>query len=386
MLANEIFTPEDEAYIISVRREIHRHPEIGFELYNTSAIVKRELDKMGIAYTESYGKCSVVGTLNPGKAKVIGLRADMDALPVQEDNDLPFKSEIDGAMHACGHDTHTAMLLGAARVLKRVEDKLNVTVKLIFQPAEESDVSGAQMMAENGVMDDIDECVAIHVDNIMEPGTVGLREGNFQAACHPYMIEFFGKSTHAAIPQNGHDALAMAVKAYNDIYIMKCREFSPFFENVLSISSIQAGHAHNVMAEYAKVLITFRFYDMEAHEKADARIKEICRKCASEMGGTVKFTDNVSAYPVVNDKNVTRSVWKAAEKVVGESNVVEAPKRMSSEDFSHFSMRKPSTIIRLSTHNDALGCTEAAHTGKFKVDESALKNGSKILIQVVLDK
>ena len=385
MLANDIFTLEDEAYIISVRREIHRHPEIGFELYNTSAIVKRELDKMGIAYTESYGKCSVVGTLNPGKAKVIGLRADMDALPVQEDNDLPFKSEIDGAMHACGHDTHTAMLLGAARVLKRVEDKLNVTVKLIFQPAEESNISGAQMMAENGVMDDIDECYAIHVENMAAPGTICLRSGDFHAACHPYCIEFFGKSTHAAIPQNGHDALAMAVKAYNDIYIMKCREFSPFFENVLSISSIQAGHAHNVVAEYAKMLISFRFYDMEAHEKADARIKEICRNCAAELGGTVKFTDSVSAYPVYNDAKVTELARKAAAKVVGEDKVADAPKRMSSEDFSHFSMRKPSTIIRLSTRNEELGCTEAAHTGKFKVDEAAFKNGAKTFIQVILD-
>jgi len=386
MLAKELFTAEDEAYVIGIRRELHKIPEIGFELPKTVAVVKRELDAMGISYTEKYGQCSIVATINPDcKGTTIGLRADMDALPIEETANVPFRSEHPGAMHACGHDSHTAMLLGAGRVLKRIENQLNCRVQLIFQPNEEGEISGAEMMVKNGVTDELDFVLGLHTDNHVQVGTIGAYAGEYMAACHPYNIEFFGKSVHATIPHKGHDALAMAVKAYNDIYLMKAREVDPFSHHVLSVSCIQGGHAHNVITNYAKMLISFRFYNMELHDFIDARIKQICTNAAEEMGGTVKFTDGISCPAIYNDPGVVDVVRTAAAKVVGQENVVQVPQKLSSEDFSHFLTKKPGAIIRIGTRNEEKGCTESAHNSGLKLDEDGFRNGARLFIQYVLE-
>jgi len=386
LTAKELFTQEDAAYVIAIRRELHQIPEIGFDLPKTTAVVKRELERMGIPYTQQYGQCSIVGTLNPDcTARTVGLRADMDALPVEETADVPFRSTHPGAMHACGHDSHTAMLLGAARALKRVEAQLPCRVRLLFQPNEEGAVSGAEMMVRNGAAEDLDFVLGLHIDNHVLSGTIGVFAGEYMAACHPYTIEFFGKSVHATMPQNGHDALAMAVKAYNDIYIMKAREVDPFTKLVLSISSIQAGHAHNVITDYAKMLISFRYYNEEVHRFIDSRIKQLCTNAAQELGGTVKFTDAVSCPAIYNDPQVVAAVEKAAAKVVGEGNVVPVVQKLSSEDFSHFLTRKPGAIIRIGTRNEEKGCTEAAHNSGFMLDEDALQNGARLFVQFILD-
>lgn len=386
LFANSLIPAEDLEYIVAIRRELHRFPEIGFDLPRTVALVKRELDAMGIPYTEEYGQGSVVGIINGNcTGKTIGLRADMDALPVQETADVPFKSEIPGAMHACGHDSHAAMLLGAARALKRVEKDLKCRVKLLFQPSEEGDVSGAAMMVANGVADDVDMFVGLHTENTLQVGKIGIFSGEYMAACHPYTIEFHGKSVHATQPHRGHDALAMAVKAYNDINLMKCRELDPFAKLVLSVSSIQAGHAHNVITNYAKMLISFRFYNMEVHDLVDRRIKQICRNAAEELDGTVEFTDAISCPAVYNAPDVCAVVRKAAVKVVGEENLAEVPQKLSSEDFAHYLTKKPGAMIRIGTRNEAKGCTEAPHNSGFILDEDGLINGSRLLVQFVLE-
>ena len=384
--ANDLIPAEDLEHIVAIRRELHRFPEIGFDLPRTVALVKRELDAMGIPYTEEYGKGSVVGIINGScTGKTIGLRADMDALPVQETADVPFKSEIPGAMHACGHDSHTAMLLGAARVLKRVEKDLKCRVKLLFQPSEEGEISGAAMMVANGATDDVDYLLGLHTENTLQVGKIGIFSGEYMAACHPYTIEFHGKSVHATQPHQGHDALAMAVKAYNDINLMKCRELDPFAKLVLSVSSIQAGHAHNIITNYAKMLISFRFYNMEVHDLVDRRIKQICRNAAEELDGTVEFTDAISCPAVYNDPGVCTVVRKAALKVVGEENLAEVPQKLSSEDFAHYLTKKPGAMIRIGTRNEAKGCTEAPHNSGFMLDEDGLINGSRLLVQFVLE-
>ena len=384
--AKDYFRADDADYIIAVRRELHQHPEIGFDLPNTVAIVKRELEAMDIPYTEEFGKCSVVATINGSCSEyTVGIRADMDALPVEEKADVPFKSQIPGRMHACGHDAHTAILLGAARALKRAEADMKCRVRLLFQSNEEGEESGACAMVEDGVMEDIDEVIGLHNEYSIPTGRIGVFAGPYMAACHPYTIEFHGKSVHATLPQNGRDALAMAVKAYNDIYLMKCRELNPFSQHVLSISSIQGGTAHNVIAEYAKMLISFRFYDMETHDKIDSRIKQICRNAAEELGGTVEFSDRISAYAVINDYTVTEKVRAAAEKIVGKENVVPVPQKLSSEDFSHYLRKKPGTFFRLGIGNAEKGCTEAPHTAKFKLDEDALILGAQTFVQYALD-
>ena len=382
--AKQLFTPEDEAYLIRIRREIHEYPELGFELPRTAALVRRELDAMGIPYTERYAPCSVVGVLGAGE-KTLALRADMDALPVTEETGLPFSSRVPGQMHACGHDAHTAMLLTAARVLKRAENSLSCRVKLLFQPSEECEVSGAQKMCENGVMDDVDFVIGQHVGTDLATGEIGVHSGPFMAACHPYTVEFFGKSVHATMPQNGHDALAMAVKAYNDIYLMNSRELSPFANRIISVSSLHAGTAHNIITDYAKMLITFRFFDMELHDFVDARIRKICRNAAEELDGTCRFTDAISTYACVNDALLAEKVRQAAEKVVGAQNVKESPARMGSEDFAHFSRCKPGMMFRLGIRNEEKSCTAAGHNSRFTVDEDALKFGCQTFVQTVLD-
>ena len=384
--AADFFRPEDSDYIISVRREIHRHPELGFDLDNTMAIVERELDAMGIPHTREFGPGSVVGFINYDcEGKTLALRADMDALPVNEETGVEYASEIPGKMHACGHDAHTAMLLGAARALKRAEKQLACRVKLMFQPSEECEESGAASMVSHGVLNDVDEVVGMHVNNSWEAGKIGYRVGPMQAGCHPYTIEFFGKSIHATTPEQGCDALAMAVKAYNNIYMMKCRELSPFDEHVLSISCVQGGHVHNVIPSYAKMLISLRFYDIKLHDKIDQRIRMICEHAAEELGGTCKFTGSISASAVINHPEVTRKMCAAAEEVVGAENVFEMPKKMSSEDFAHYLNNRPGTFVNLGTRNEEKGCIFGMHNEKMQLDEDVLIKGSHVFVQYVLN-
>lgn len=381
----DFFTPEDQQYMVKIRRQLHRRPELGFDLPETVALVKQELERMGIACTEAYGKCSIVATLGSGR-RTVGLRGDMDALPMEELADLPFRSEIPGVMHSCGHDAHTAILLGAARVLKRLEKKLPCRVKLLFQPSEEGTVSGAEMMAMAGAVADVDEVLALHQDIGVPVGKLGLFSGDYMAACHPYKITFHGKAAHATQPQNGCDALAMAVKAYNSIYLMKCREVSPFEQHLLSISCLHAGTAHNVVPDRAVMEISFRFFSMALHDRLDARIRQICENAAAELGGSVEFEGAISAPPVVNDPAMAARMKRSGEKVVGEGNVVEVMPRMGSDDFSHFTQGRPGVLFRLGNGNPEKGCTYPSHNSRFMLDEDILATGCMAFCQYILDR
>lgn len=394
MDAKSLFTGEDEDFIIRIRREIHEYPEIGFELPRTVAVVERELKAMGIAFTERYSEGSVVAELGCRSSecftkdftgKTVALRADMDALMIEEASDVPYRSKAPGKMHACGHDTHTAMLLGAARLLKRAEDKLPCRVRLIFQPSEECGISGACRMCEQHVAEGVDLIAALHADPDIDTGKVAISAGNQYAACHPYKIEFFGKSSHATLPHRGADALAMAVKAYNDIYLMRCREISPLEPVVLSVSTLHAGSAHNIIADYAVMQISFRFYGMALHDFVDGRIRKICENAADELGGSCKFTDAISSHVVSNDAAAAALMRGAASKVAGEENVIDSPARLGSEDFSHYLKYCRGAYAHLGVRNERCGCVFPLHNANFKADEKALKVGSQVLAQFVFD-
>lgn len=388
MDAKQFFRPEDEQSIIALRRDLHRRPEIAFDLPQTVARVKQELTTLGIPYTEKYGKGSVVGYINPQcTGKTIAIRADMDALPLQEKSGVPFSSEIDGAMHACGHDAHTAMLIGTARALKRAEPQLKCRVLLLFQPAEESnpDGSGAAMMVRNGVMAEVDEIIGMHVENLLESGTLGVCHGEAMAASHPYIIEFFGASAHATMPQSGHDALAMAVKAYNDIYLMEARELSPFVHRSLSIGALQAGTTSNVIADHAKMMISVRTYDTALDTFFHDRILQICTHAAEELGGRCTCSDQLNCPPLYNHPEVCRKLEAAITAVVGAENVAVMPKKLSSEDFANYVVEKPGAFLRLGTRNDAIDCNTLPHNNDFRIDEAAFIKGSMICVQYVLN-
>ena len=382
----KVLTLVDKDYILSLRRQLHQYPELEFDLPKTLALIRRELESMGIPYTERYGESSIVAFLNPEcEAFSIALRADMDALPLTEKTGLPFASQYPGRMHACGHDAHTAMLLGAAKVLKRVEKELRCKVLLLFQACEEGERSGAKQMVEDGIAAQADVFLGMHVENWLQSGTVGICPGVSMAASHPVHIEFFGKSAHASLPQSGVDALAMAVETYNGIVNMKATQMNPFEQYICSVGMLAAGSTDNVIPEYAQMKISIRTYDTQVEAFLVNTIRTLAENAAARRGGTIAFHDRAKALPVVNDPEVSKRVLAAAEKIVGAENIVTMPKKLSSEDFSFFAAEKPSAFLRLGTRNEQKGCTTLPHNNDFLLDEDALETGSKILVQFVLD-
>lgn len=376
----------DNDYIVAIRREIHEYPETDFDLPKTVAVVKRELDRMGIPYTEKYGKSSVVGYINPDKEGfTIGLRADMDALNIPEKVDVPYKSKIDGKMHACGHDAHTAILLGAAKALKSMEAEINCRIKLIFEPSEEGMVKGAEMMCDNGVMDDVDVIIGQHIETLLDVGTMGVRSGFAQASSRNFKIEIFGEPTHATTPQDGTDALGIAVRIYNDIQHFMLREVDPFEKCVCSVGTLHAGKGQNNIADYAEMLGTIRALDMKVDGFIINRLEKTVKNRAEEAGAEWKITTPLKTPSVYNDPKLSSLVLSSLEKVVGKENIGEMPIKLGAEDFSCYQLKKPGVLFRLGIKNEEKGFVRDTHSAYFQLDETVLHLGSRAFVQFVLD-
>lgn len=376
----------DKNYIISLRRELHQYPEIGFDLPKTIALVKQELDSLGVAHTEKYGESSVVAIINPNKSNfTIGIRADMDALLINETNDIPYKSRIPGQMHACGHDAHTAMLLGTAKALKAMEDQLACRVMLVFQPSEEGVRSGAEALVQGGLMEEIDVIIGLHIENWLESGTVGVCKGSSMASSRNFKLEFFGRTAHATLPHTGNDALAAAVNAYSGIQTMLARKINPFSKYVCSIGKLAGGTTQNVTADYVEMLGTIRTFDMQLDAMLIKGIEEIANHAAQEFGCRAELTTSLKALVVYNNPYISDLVLSSAEKVIGEGNTVHMPEKLSSEDFSQYLTKKPGVFIRLGTRNAEKGCTTLPHNNDFMLDEDALPVGTDTCVQFVLD-
>ena len=373
------------SYAAEMRRKFHMCPEIGFDLTETLALLRAELDKIGVPYTEKYGKSSIVATVNEEKSRyTIGIRADIDALPMKEENDVPYKSRHEGKMHACGHDAHCAVALATLAEIYRLRDKINCRVKFIFQSAEEYTTSGARLMAEDGVMDGIDCIAALHCDPIYTAGQVGFRNGAQGAISDGILLEFFGKSTHAAFQQGGVDAIMMAVRAYSDIEFMIAKELPAVTPVIFNAGKIEGGKTNNIIADYCKIYCTLRTHTEDVEEKALRRIREICEYTAKCAGGSAKFT-HVKHYPIVyNDERVTDKMRAAAAKVVGEKNVLPKMRTMGGEDFSYFAMRKPGCMMRLGVTTPGKPVT-GLHQTTFDIDESALDIGVEVFKTFILD-
>lgn len=282
------------------------YPELKFELPKTLALIRRELVAMDIPYTESYGKSSIVAFLNPEcKGFSIALRADTDALPLTEKTGLPYASSHPGIMHACGHDAHTAMLLGTAKALKGVEKELTCKVVLV--------------LVRDGIADMADIFVGMHIENWLDVGTVGICPGVCMAASHPLHIEFFGKSAHASLPQSGVDALAMAVETYNGIMQMKATQMNPFEQYICSVGMLSAGSTDNVIPDYAQIHVSLRTYDTNVEKFIVDNIRTVAENAAARRDGTVAFHEDTKALPLVNHEEVSDRVLASAEKIVGEA-------------------------------------------------------------------
>ena len=375
----------DNEYIKALQHELHRIPELGFDLPRTVAVVKRELDKIGIEYTEKYGKSSIVADLNPEKTNfTIAIRADMDALAINEQSGVEYSSEIPGQMHACGHDAHTAILIATVKTLFEMKDEISCHVRFIFQPSEECPVSGAKMLVENGVMDGVNVIIGLHMGGC-NSGEIGLCVGASMAASRPFKLEFFGKSAHAATPHNGKDALAAAVRAYMSIKLMISTEMTPKEKFICSIGKLNAGTAQNIIADHAEMVGTIRTFSREVDSYIIGRIEGIAKSIKEELGIDYKLTTHLKSGVVYNDPKVSRLVMNAAEKVVGSESAVEVEARLGAEDFAFYGEKAPATFFRLGSYNKAKGCTAQAHNSDFKVDDDVLHLGAETFVQFVLD-
>ena len=375
----------DNEYIKQLQHELHRIPELGFDLPRTVAVVKRELDKIGIEYTEKYGKSSIVADLNPEKTNfTIAIRADMDALPITEQSGVEYSSEIEGQMHACGHDAHTAILIATAKTLFEMKDEINCHVRFIFQPSEECPTSGAKMMVENGVMEGVDVIIGLHVGGC-KSGQLGICSGASMAASRPFKLEFFGKSTHAATPHNGNDALAAAVRAYTSIKLMTSTELTPLERFICSIGKLSAGTAQNIIPDYAEMLGTIRTFNLDIDKYIIGRIESIAESIKRETGIDYKLTTHLKSGVVYNDPEISQKILEAQKKVVGEENIAPIAVRLGAEDFAFYGEKAPAAFFRLGVLNEEKGCVSPAHNSDFKVDDEVLHLGAETFVQFVLD-
>lgn len=361
-------------YVIETRRDIHAYPELRFEEYRTSKLVEEELKRIGFeVYRVS--ETGVIGTLRAGGSKVVALRADMDALPIQEENEVPYKSRVAGKMHACGHDAHVAMLLGAARVLYAMKEKLSGTVKLVFQPAEEGG-AGAKRIVEEGVFDDVNAVFGIHVWSELPAGVIATRRGPMNASSTSFLIRIRGLGGHAAHPELTRDPTVPAADIYNALQKVVSRNIDPFTPVVISTPRIEASKAGNVIPDVVDVYGTLRTFDEEIKKKVLARIEKVVKHYAAawECEGCVEIV-GIPYPPVVNTLELADFVMEVARKLGPTS---EAPMSMGSEDFSFYLQKAPGAFIILGVRNENKGIVYPHHHPKFDVDEDALWKGTAL--------
>jgi len=357
--------------VVEWRRDFHAHPELGYEEHRTSRIVEEELKRLGYQTVRVAGT-GVIGIIGSGEP-VVALRADMDALPIQEENDVPYKSRIPGKMHACGHDAHTAMLLGAAHILKQI-NKPKGTIKLIFQPAEEIGTGGDEVV-KSGAVDDVQAFFGLHVWPFFPTGVVGIKEGPLLASCDDFKIRIKGKGGHPSAPNHSIDPIAVAVDMVNAFQKIASREVDPVEPFVISVTSIQAGNTYNVIPEEGTIMGTIRAVSEETREFALKRLQEIARKYADGMRCSIDFEILDSMPPTINDPELARF----AREVLQGFRIVDIPKPvMGSEDFSFYSRVAPGLYLVLGTGNEEKGTTFPNHHPRFDIDEDALWVGTAV--------
>ncbi|MCS7109110.1 MAG: amidohydrolase [Sulfolobales archaeon] len=362
-------------YVVDVRRKIHMYPELRYEEFKTSQLVLDELTSMGVQAFRVAGT-GVVGLVKGrGEGDVIALRADMDALPIQEEGDVPYKSRVAGKMHACGHDAHVAMLLGAAKVLSKFRDSFRGAVKLIFQPAEEGG-AGAERIIREGVLDDVKAIYGIHVWAELPSGVIATRKGAMNASATSFMIRIKGLGGHAAHPELTKDPTTPAVDIYNALQKVVSRNVDPFTPIVISTPRLEGSNASNVIPDEAKIYGTLRTFDLSLRDQVLRRMEAIVKhySLAWDCVGTLEVTD-VSYPPVINDAEHADFVLSVAKKL---GEVREAPMSMGAEDFSYYLQKVKGAFIILGIKNEGKGIIYPHHHPKFDVDEEVLWKGTAL--------
>ncbi|NOZ74754.1 MAG: amidohydrolase [FCB group bacterium] len=375
-----------KASIIATRRDIHQHPELAFDLPRTSGLVAERLRELGLTVETGIGKSGVVGHLQGAQAgPVIALRADMDALPIQETGDVPFKSKNDGIMHACGHDGHTAMLLGTAEILSGMKNRLKGEVRFIFQPAEEGD-GGARYMIADGCLKDVDEIYGLHLWNYQPLGEVGVRSGPILAAADIFEVKLTGVGGHGAAPQGTIDAALVAAEFIQAVQTIISRNINPLDSAVVTIGTVNAGHSFNIIADSARLTGTVRAYTENNRQLVKQRLEEILAGL-EKMFGVKTILNYEDGYPpTINSPEATAQVITAARKVVG-TGTGEPYLSMGGEDFAYYLQKVPGAFFFVgSAPADREPMAVPHHCSHFDIDERALLVGPSIMVELILQR
>lgn len=368
------------ARTVELRRAIHRHPELGFEEEATAQLVERELDAHGIAHRRVAGT-GVVGRIEGAhRGRTVALRADMDALPLTEQSGVPFASEVDGKMHACGHDAHTAMLLGAATLLQSQRADLSGNVVLLFQPAEEGP-GGALPMIEAGALDDpvVEAAAMLHVDSRLDVGTVGITPGPVNASTDELYITVRGIGGHGAYPHTSVDALPAAAATVLALQNVVAREIDPLHSAVVTIGTIAGGYRNNIIADEIKMSGTLRAYDAGVRAALEARVRRIVAGIAAAYGATAAV-ELLRGYPPVVNNDALAHDFTEYLRSHGIVNVERQAPTMGGEDFAYFAQRVPGLLVRLGVRNEEAGAVHPIHSPLFRLDERALGTGVQTLV------
>ncbi|MCZ4245177.1 M20 metallopeptidase family protein [Pedobacter punctiformis] len=373
--------------VVGYRRHIHSNPELSFKEFETSLFIKEKLTKWGIEFIDC-ANTGVVGLIKGNKPseKVIALRADMDALPIHEANDKPYRSKNQGIMHACGHDVHSSSLLGTAYILNQLKDDFGGTIKLIFQPAEELLPGGASIMIKEGVLENPkpDTIVGQHVMPLIDAGKVGFRSGIYMASTDELYVTVTGKGGHGAQPHQNIDPVVIASHIIIALQQIVSRNADPRLPSVLSFGKVIANGATNIIPNEVKIEGTFRTLDENWRAEAHVRMKKMAEGMAESMGGSCDF-DIHKGYPfLINEEKLTANARSFAEDFLGKENVIDLDIWMAAEDFSFYSQVTDACFYRLGTGNAAKDTQHSVHTPKFDIDEDALKISTGLMAYIAV--
>ncbi len=380
MLIDKIKCLAKEYYkeIVQIRRHLHQYPELSFEEIETSRFIAQKLENFGISHEHGVAGNGVVGLIkgkNPSN-RVLALRGDMDALPIKEENNIPYKSKKEGIMHACGHDVHTASLLGTAKILNQLKDQFEGTIKLIFQPGEERLPGGASMMIKEGVLKNPTPASIFgqHVHPPLETGKIGFKPGMYMASADEIFVTIVGSGGHGALPQTCIDPILIASSIIIALQQLVSRHADPTIPTVLTFGKINStGGTTNVIPDEVKMMGTFRTMNEEWRKEAHKKMIRMAEGIAEAMGGRCDFEVR-KGYPfLVNNEALTLRAKAVAQAYLGKENVVDLPIRMTAEDFSYYSQEIPACFYRLGTGNKKRGITSNVHTPTFDIDEDALE-------------
>lgn len=374
--------------IVSIRHHIHQHPELSFEEFETSRYIQELLDSAGIPFKKGFVKTGIVGSIN-GRTEngmTVALRADMDALPVHEKNDLPFKSVNEGKMHACGHDMHMSALLGASRILQSLRNEFDGKILLIFQPAEEKLPGGAHLMLREGVFADglPDIIIGHHVMPLLETGKIGYKAGKYMASTDEIYLTVKGSGGHAAMPWQLTDPVLIAAHIIVALQQIVSRHANPAIPSVLSFGKVEAQGATNIIPSEVKMAGTFRTMNEDWRMEAHRKITHMAKSIAAGMGGDCEV-DIQQGYPVLfNHEEYTRRAFSYSRKLLGEKNVVDLELRMTAEDFAYFAEKIPGVFYRFGITGENGEYSSPLHSSGFMADEEALKTAMANMAYVAL--